>query len=140
MAATITRLGVPAKYVRDGSETDDLGVDVVVYLTDSALRSTGGSPERGRDRLDGRRRQGWELICLAGTHLNDEGGGVAADPELAADGIDPVSVVRLRKGDIFKVDGVYIGRDAGEMVSLRVPESIKITERSYWSTEIGGGV
>ena len=49
-------------------------------------------------------------------------------------------MVRLRKGDIFKVDGIYIGRDAGELVSLRVPESIMITERSYWSAEIGGGV
>lgn len=133
IAAMVMNLGVQATYYTQGQGP---GEPVRVYIGDSEREVRGGSPDRSKDNLPGRRRQGWRLICLAGTHLADPGLGVVADAELAAIDMDPGSIVRLRAGDIFAIDGVHLGRSAGELQRLRVPETAKLVDRSYWSTEV----
>ncbi|UYV13751.1 MAG: hypothetical protein NCW75_05565 [Phycisphaera sp.] len=132
-ASWILRKGVSAKYFRGG---EGPGVDIVVYVSDSAPRTTGGSPERSRDSLNSRKRQSWQLICLAGTHLVDPGLGVAGDPDLEAIELDPRSVVRLQHQDTFEIQGVHLGRDANETIKLRVPEKPMLVNRLYWSVEV----
>jgi hypothetical protein len=133
IAATILRLGVPAKYYQRGLGT---GIDVVVYISDSAAEVVGGTPERSRHSLNNRRRQSWRLICLAGTHLADPGLGVANDPDLEAVQLDARSMVRLENSDVFAIAAEHLGLPSNEVVKLRVPETFKLVDRSYWSVEV----
>lgn len=132
-AETIMQRGVPARYYALGKGP---GIAVRVYISDSQREVASGSPERSRDSLPNRRRQSWRLICLAGTHMVDPGLGVAQDDELTAMASDPGSIVRLRDGDRFDIDGVHLGRAPNEVVKLRVPEKALCVDRSYWSVEV----